>query len=69
MNLNESIAQDAALPWFRELGYAVGRARHQLPQGCISRETFDHRSHGKEMNLKISSPIRAIRVIRGSTHA
>jgi len=28
MNLNESIVEDAALGWFRELGYAIGHGPH-----------------------------------------
>jgi type I restriction enzyme R subunit len=28
MSLNESIVDDAALEWFRELGYAVGHGSH-----------------------------------------
>ena len=28
MSLNESIIKDAALEWFGELGYAVGRGPH-----------------------------------------
>ena len=31
MSLNESIVEDAALEWFRELGYAVGHERPFAP--------------------------------------
>ena len=31
MSLNESIVEDAALEWFRELGYAVGHGPHLSP--------------------------------------
>ena len=31
MSLNESIAEDAALEWFGELGYAVGHGPHLAP--------------------------------------
>ena len=30
MSLNESIVEDAALEWFGELGYAVGRGTRAL---------------------------------------
>ena len=31
MSLNESIVEDAALEWFWELGYAVGRGPQLAP--------------------------------------
>jgi len=31
MRLNESIVEDAALEWFRELGYAVGHGPQMAP--------------------------------------
>jgi len=31
MHLNESIVEDAALPWFGELGYAVGHGPQLAP--------------------------------------
>ena len=31
MKLNESIAEDAALEWFSELGYAIGHEPHLTP--------------------------------------
>ncbi len=31
MSLNESIVEDAALEWFRELSYAVGHGPHLAP--------------------------------------
>ncbi len=31
MSLNESIVEDPALEWFRELGYAVGYWPHHVP--------------------------------------
>ena len=31
MSLNKSIVEDAALTWFGELGYAVGRGPHLAP--------------------------------------
>ena len=37
MSLNESIVEDAALTWFDELGYAVGREQ-QLAPGELAAE-------------------------------
>jgi hypothetical protein len=31
MSLNESIAEDASLEWFRELGYTFGHEPHLAP--------------------------------------
>ncbi|MBA4147635.1 MAG: hypothetical protein H0X66_05930 [Verrucomicrobia bacterium] len=31
MKLSESIVEDAALTWFRELGYAIGHGPHLAP--------------------------------------
>ena len=31
MSLNESIVEDAALEWFRYLGYAIGHGPHLAP--------------------------------------
>ena len=31
MSLNETHVEDAALSWFQELGYAIGRGPHLAP--------------------------------------
>jgi type I restriction enzyme R subunit len=31
LNLNESTVEDAALAWFKELGYAIGHGPHLAP--------------------------------------
>ena len=41
MSLNESIAEDAALEWFGELGYAVGHGPHLAPgEPAAERDSF-----------------------------
>lgn len=41
MSLNESIVEDAALEWFRELGYAVGHGPHLAPgEPAAERDSF-----------------------------
>jgi len=41
MSLNESIVEDAALAWFGELGYAVGRGPQLAPgEPAAERESF-----------------------------
>ena len=48
MSLNESIVEEAALEWFKELGYGIGHGPHMAPgepratrrgqpAGCCSR--------------------------------
>ena len=41
MNLNESHVEEAALEWFKELGYAIGHGPHMAPgEPAAERETF-----------------------------
>ena len=41
MSPNESIAEDAALEWFGELGYAVGHGPHLAPgEPAAERDSF-----------------------------
>ena len=41
MSLNESIVEDAALEWFRELGYAVGHGPQLAPgEPAAERDSF-----------------------------
>lgn len=41
MSLNESIAEDAALTWFRELGYAVRHGPHPASgEPAVERKSF-----------------------------
>ena len=41
MALDESIVEDAALEWFRELGYAVGHGPHLAPgEPAAERDSF-----------------------------
>ena len=41
MSPNESIAEDAALEWFGELGYAVGHRPHLAPgEPAAERDSF-----------------------------
>ena len=41
MSLNESIVEDAALEWFRKLGYAVGHGTHLAPgEPAAERDSF-----------------------------
>ncbi|MFT5029624.1 MAG: type I restriction enzyme R subunit [Candidatus Binatia bacterium] len=41
MSLNESIVEDAAFEWFRELGYAVGHEPHLAPgEPAAERDSF-----------------------------
>ena len=41
MSLNESIVEDAALTWLRELGYSVGRGPHLAPgEPAAARDSF-----------------------------
>ncbi len=40
MSLNESIVEDAALEWFGELRYAVGRGPHLAPGEAAERQSF-----------------------------
>ena len=41
MSLNESIVEDAALTWFGELGYAVGRGPQLAPgEPAAERDSF-----------------------------
>ena len=41
MSLNESIVEDAALEWFRELGFAVGHGPHLAPgEPAAERDSF-----------------------------
>src|SRR5271154_5226879 len=41
MSINESIVEDAALEWFRELGYALGHGPHLAPgEPASERDTF-----------------------------
>jgi type I restriction enzyme R subunit len=39
--LNESTVEDAALNWFRELGYAIGHGPHMAPgEPAAERDSF-----------------------------
>ena len=41
MSLNESIVEDAALGWFRELGYAIGHGPQLAPgEPAAERDSF-----------------------------
>jgi len=41
LNLNESIVEDAALPWFGELGYGVGHGPQLAPgEPAAERDSF-----------------------------
>lgn len=41
MSLNESHVEEAALTWFRELGYAVGHGPHMAPgELATERDSF-----------------------------
>ncbi len=41
MNLNESVAEDAALAWFGELGHAVGHGPWLAPgEPAAERDSF-----------------------------
>jgi len=41
MSLNESIVEDAALAWFRELGYAIGHGPQLAPgKPAVERSSF-----------------------------
>jgi hypothetical protein len=42
MSLSESVVEDAALTWFRELGCAVGHGPHLAPrEPATERNSFD----------------------------
>lgn len=41
MSLTEAIVEDAALEWFGELGYAIGRGPHLAPgEAAAERDSF-----------------------------
>ncbi len=41
MSLNESHTEEAALQWFRELGYAIGHGPHMAPgEPAAERDSF-----------------------------
>lgn len=46
MFLNDSIVEDAALTWFRELGYRVGHGPHLAPgEPAAERDSFGELVH------------------------
>jgi len=70
MSLNESIVEDAALEWFREMGYAVGHGPHLAPgEPAAERDSFSEvvlvgrlREAIRRLNPAISS--RALAALR-----
>jgi hypothetical protein len=61
MSLNESIAEDAALEWFGELGYAVGHGPHLAPgepaaDRGIERGTSRLQTGGRAMKPRLPIP-------------
>lgn len=57
--LNESIVEDAALTWFGELGYAIGRRPHMAPGEPVANGVFGSATRisiHNSPNLDLSSP-------------
>jgi len=62
-NLNESTVEDAALSWFRDLGYAIGHGPHLAPgEPATERDSFGDVvlvGHLRDANRRLNPSIQS----------